>query len=119
MKKSELQQIIREEISKVLKEDTGVTVTYSSMGAIRRALQAVNGNKNLINALQKYKDTQQGLDEIEKLLYKHRQEIYDALKQLKDTKQTNKSGYSPQAFDSVMNSFEKLISGKAKFVVGT
>ena len=119
MKKSQLQQIIREEISKVLKEDTGVTVTYSSMGAIRRALQAVNGNENLINALQKYKDTHQGLDEIEKLLYKHRQEIYDALKQLKDTNQTDKSGYNPSAFDAVMKSFQKLISGRAKFVVGT
>ena len=74
MKKSELKQIIKEEISKVLKEDIGVTITYPSMGAIRRTLQAVNGNKNLINALQKYKDTYQGLDEIEKLLYKHRQE---------------------------------------------
>ena len=119
MKKSELQQIIREEISKVLNEDTGVFVSYSSMGAIRRTLVAVNGNKNLINALQKYKDTHQGLDEIEKLLYKHRQEIYDALKQLKDINQTDKSGYNPDAFDSVMASFEKLVSGKAKFVSGS
>ena len=119
MKKSELQQIIKEEISKVLNENVGVTITYPSMGAIRRTLQAVDGNKALISALQKYKDTHQGLDEIEKLLYKHRQEIYDALKHLKDTNQTDKSGYNPSAFDAVMKSFEKLISGRAKFVVGT
>jgi hypothetical protein len=105
MKKSELRQLIREEIQKVLKEDIGVYISEANLNIIIKSLQKSKlANQNVIENLIHKKDVAKNILLNKKVIYKSLQINGKTL------------GLNEEAFNMLLNKISDLNSGKATFV---
>jgi hypothetical protein len=105
MKKSELRQLIREEIGKILNERVGVYLSEVYLSVIIKSLQKSKlVDQNIIKDLINRKD-------VSKHILNNKKEIYKSL-------QTNGKtlGLNAAALSMLLDKFSDLNSGKATFV---
>ena len=121
MKQSELRQLIREEISKVLNEAAGIRLGVSEMDMIQKSLITTNIDLSLAQEMKSYIDlmhkdeyvSTEKEKEMEKLLYSKKEGI---LNSLKDTMKTRKTPYASNLVSNLANRFQDLVDGKLDFI---
>jgi hypothetical protein len=105
MKKSELKQLIKEEIQKVLKENIGIYISDAYLGIIIKSLQKSKlVDQNIIEDLINKKDVAKNILLNKKAIYKSLQINGKTL------------GLNEEAFNMLLNKISDLNSGKATFV---
>jgi hypothetical protein len=105
MKKSELRQLIREEIQKVLKENIGIYISDAYLGIIIKSLQKSKYvYPHIIEDLINKKDVARNILLNKKAIYKSLQINGKTL------------GLNEETFNMLLNKISDLISGKATFV---
>lgn len=121
MKKSELRQLIREEIRKVLNEAAGIRLGVSEMDMIQKSLITTNIDLSLAQEMKSYIDLMHKDEYVstkkekamEKLLYSKKEGI---LNSLKDTMKTRKTPYASNLVSNLANRFQDLVDGKLDFI---